>query len=401
MAGRGTDIKLHPDVVKSRHCMLISRVSHDKECPHYKELQCDGDVPCGLHIIGTDLHESRRIDRQLRGRAGRQGDPGGSVFFLSLEDDMMRIFGGGRIERIMDTLGWKEGESINHRMVTRAIERARKQVEYNNFSIRKNLVEYDNVMNSQREVIYGRRTDFLKGRSLKEEAQEMVRGIVEKKIWEYCPEKSYADEWNFQGLREELRKLFLLDVRYAEDRFKDLTQPKLIDDIIGAALKIYDEKEQILNEEIMRRLERYAFLSVYDTQWKEHLYEMDQLRTGIGLRAYGQRDPVIEYKKEAFGAFQAMLDRIDEEVIGMIYKMKPVSEPTSRMPRAQQMVAAKESAVGMGVRAGAPEGYSGPMAEAAERGEEKQKPIRVAKTPGRNDPCPCGSGKKYKHCHGK
>jgi preprotein translocase subunit SecA len=399
MAGRGTDIKLHKDVLKSSFCMLVTRISGDQECPFHKELQCEQDVPCGLHIIGTDLHESRRIDRQLRGRAGRQGDPGASVFYLSLEDDMMRIFGGGRIERIMDTLGWKEGESINHRMVTRAIERARKQVEYNNFSIRKNLVEYDNVMNSQREVIYGRRTEFLKGKLLKDEAQEMVRDIVEKKVWEYCPGKSYAEDWNFLGLREELRKLFLLDVRYSDEKFKELNQPRLIDDISTAAIKIYDEKEQILGEEMMRRLERFAFLSVYDTQWKEHLYEMDHLRTGIGLRAYGQRDPVIEYKKEAFKAFEEMLARIDEEVAGMIYKMKPVTEPT-RMPQAQ-MVAAKQSAVGMGVRAGAPEGYTGPMAEAAERGESKPKPIRVTKTPGRNDPCPCGSGKKYKQCHGK
>ncbi|HBC45744.1 MAG TPA: preprotein translocase subunit SecA, partial [candidate division Zixibacteria bacterium] len=384
MAGRGTDIKLADEVVKSPYCMLISRVKGDLECPFYKELKCDNDVPCGLHIIGTDLHESRRIDRQLRGRAGRQGDPGGSVFYLSLEDDMMRIFGGGRIERVMDTLGWKDGEAINHSMVTKAIERARKQVEYNNFSIRKNLVEYDNVMNSQREVIYNRRTDFLKGKNLKEEAQEMVREIVEKKVWEFCPEKSYSEEWNFNGLREELRKLFLLDIRYSPEEYEKLTQHKLIENIYDAAIKIYNEKEQILGEDIMRRLERFAFLSVYDTQWKEHLYEMDQLKTGIGLRAYGQRDPVIEYKKEAYTEFQAMIDRIDEEVIGMIYKMKPMTEPT-RMPQGQ-MVAAKQSAVGMGVRAGAAanEEYNGPMAEAAERGEEKKKPIRVTKTPGRN-----------------
>ena len=399
MAGRGTDIKLHKDVLKSSYCMLVSRVGDDQECPFYKELKCDDDVPCGLHIIGSDLHESRRIDRQLRGRSGRQGDPGASVFFLSLEDDMMRIFGGGRIERIMDTLGWKEGESINHRMVTKAIERARKQVEYNNFSIRKNLVEYDNVMNSQREIIYGLRTEILKGKILKEEAQAMMRDIVGSKVWEYCPEKSYVEEWNFQGLREELRKTFLLDIHYADEALAGLNQHKLIEDITNAAFKIYDDKEQILSQDIMRRLERYAFLTVYDTQWKEHLYEMDQLRTGIGLRAYGQRDPVIEYKKEAYKAFEEMLGRIDEEVVGMVFKMKPATEPT-RLPHGQ-MVAAKQSAVGMGVRAGAPEGYAGPMAEAAQRGEDKPKPIRVTKTPGRNDPCPCGSGKKYKHCHGK
>jgi preprotein translocase subunit SecA len=401
MAGRGTDIKLAPEVVKSRFCMLISPISGEQPCPFYKELECDGDVPCGLHIIGTDLHESRRIDRQLRGRAGRQGDPGASTFFLSLEDDMMRIFGGGRIEKVMDTLGWKEAESINHPMVTKAIERARKQVEYNNFSIRKNLVEYDNVMNSQREVVYDRRNEMIRGKNLKEEAQELVRLIVDKKVWEYCPEKTYPENWNLLGLREELRKLFLLDVRYPDSEIEKLTQYRVIEDITNAAIRIYEDKEQIWGEEIMRQIERFAFLTVIDTQWKEHLYEMDQLKTGIGLRAYGQRDPVIEYKKEAYGEFELMMGRIDEEAVGMIYKMKPASEPT-RMPQAQ-MVAAKQSAVGMGMRAGSggEENYAGPMEEASQRGEEKRKPIRVAKTPGRNDPCPCGSGKKYKYCHGK
>jgi len=406
MAGRGTDIKLDKEVVKSKACMLVSPMIKEEVCPFYNELQCDDDVPCGLHIIGTDLHESRRIDRQLRGRSGRQGDPGSSVFYLSLEDDMMRIFGGGRIERVMDTLGWKEGEAINHKMVTRAIERARKQVEYNNFSIRKNLVEYDNVMNTQREVIYERRTEFLKGKDLRDEARELVGTIIEEKVWEHCPEKTHWEEWNLMGLREDMRKLFLMDFQFPEDYLEKSRQPDIIGKLNEAAIRIYDDKEQILGEDMMRRLERFAFLSVYDTQWKEHLYEMDHLKTGIGLRAYGQRDPVIEYKKEAYGAFQAMMERIDQEIVGMIYKMKPASEPT-RLPRGQ-MVAAKQSAVGMGVAVGAQQqgqaegkdGYAGPMAEAAERGD-KQKPIRVKKAPGRNEPCPCGSGKKYKHCHGR
>ena len=405
MAGRGTDIKLQGEVLKSRACMLISAAVPDQRCPFYDELKCEEDVPCGLHIIGTDLHESRRIDRQLRGRAARQGDPGASTFYISLEDDMMRIFGGGRIERVMDTLGWKEGESINHRMVTRAIERARKQVEYNNFSIRKNLLEYDNVMNAQRIVIYGRRSAILRGKNLKEEALEMVEGIIERKVWEYCPEKTYAEEWNLLGLREELRKIFLLDIHYPDSEIEKLKQHKLIVDITTAARKIYDEKEQMLGEETMRRLESFAFLSVYDAHWKEHLYEMDHLKTGIGLRAYGQRDPVIEYKKEAFGAFEVMMGRIDEDAIGMIYKMKPATEPT-RLP-AGQMVAAKQSAVGMGVQVGAEaqaaadDAMDGPVRKAQDPSEVKQKPIRVDKTPGRNSPCPCGSGKKYKHCHGQ
>ncbi len=402
MAGRGTDIKLHGEVLKSKACMLVSAMKPGEICPFYKEMNCEEDVPCGLHIIGSDLHESRRIDRQLRGRAGRQGDPGSSAFFLSLEDDMMRIFGGGRIERVMDTLGWKEGEAINHRMVTKAIERARKQVEYNNFSIRKNLVEYDNVMNSQRVVIYNRRTEILRGKQLREQARQMVTEIIEQKVWDHCPEKTHWEEWNIHGLREDLRRIFLLDMRYSDDELENFNQPKLAEDLTAAAYRIYEEKENILGEVMMRRLERYAFLSVIDTQWKDHLYEMDHLKTGIGLRAYGQRDPVIEYKKEAYQAFQEMMDRIDQEVVGMIYRMKPANEPT-RLPTGQ-MVAAKQSALGMGLSVGTSsnEGdeYSGPMREAAERGP-KQQPIKVEKAPGRNEPCPCGSGKKYKHCHGR
>ena len=406
MAGRGTDIKLAKEIVKSNACMLVSPMQKKEICPFYNELKCDDDVPCGLHIIGTDLHESRRIDRQLRGRAARQGDPGSSVFYLSLEDDMMRIFGGGRIERVMDTLGWQEGEAINHTMVTKAIERARKQVEYNNFSIRKNLVEYDNVMNSQRMLIYDRRTEFLKGKNLGEEARGLVANVIEEKVWGHCPEKTHWEEWNLMGLREEMRKIFLMDFQFPESFLEKAKQPDIIEKLTEAATKIYDEKEEILGEDMMRRLERFAFLSVFDTEWKEHLYEMDHLRTGIGLRAYGQRDPVIEYKKEAYGAFQEMMARIDEEIVGMVYKMKPSTEPT-RLPQGQ-MVAAKQSAVGMGVAIGAQQQgeddgkgeYAGPMAEAAERGD-KQKPIRVTKAPGRNEPCPCGSGKKYKHCHGR
>jgi len=289
-------------------------------------------------------------------------------------------------------------------MVTRAIERARKQVEYNNFSIRKNLLEYDNVMNSQRIVIYQRRTDILRGKNLKDETLALVDEIVESKVWQYCPEGEHPENWNMLGLRAELLKLFLLDIHYPESEIEGLRQSKVIEDITSAARKIYDEKEQLLGEDIMRRLERFGFLMAIDTHWKEHLYEMDHLKTGIGLRAYGQRDPVIEYKKEAYGAFEEMMGRIDEEAVGMIYKMKPAAEPT-RLPTGQ-MIAAKQSAVGMGVTAGAhAEGSErslddGPVRR-AEDPEGKQKPIRVTKTPGRNDPCPCGSGKKYKHCHGR
>lgn len=407
MAGRGTDIKLAETIVKSPLCMLVSPVSDCEECPYYRELDCERDVPCGLHIIGTERHESRRIDRQLRGRSGRQGDPGGSRFFLSLEDDLMRLFGSDRIASVMDRLGVEEGEVIEHKMVTRAIERAQKRVEAQNFSIRKHLLEYDDVMNTQREAVYSRRAKCLKGENLKDEAIELVGMIIEDKVWEYCPVKEYPENWNLGGLREQMRKIFLIDFNWPEEDVLKLKQPDVIKRLTDAALKIYEEKERILGQDMMRRLEGFAFLSVIDHEWKEHLYEMDHLRTGIGLRAYGQRDPLIEFKKEGYRMFMEMLERVDEQIVSSIYKMKPATEP-ARIPRGQ-MVAAKQSAVGMGVataaqasseQEGAEVGYTGPMQD-AEEPSRKQRPIRVGKKVGRNEPCPCGSGKKYKHCHGK
>jgi len=408
MAGRGTDIKLAESIVKSPYCMLVSPVDSENECPYYNDLKCDEDVPCGLRIIGTERHESRRIDRQLRGRSGRQGDPGSSRFFLSLEDDLMRLFGSDRIASIMDKLGVQEGEVIEHSMVTKAIERAQKRVEGQNFSIRKHLLEYDDVMNSQREVVYRRRASCLKGKNLREDIIELIQYIVEDKVWEYCPEKSYPENWNLQGLREQMRKIFLLDFNWPEEDILQLTQNIVIDRLSKAALKIYEHKERHLGEEIMRQLERFAFLSVIDYEWKEHLYEMDQLKTGIGLRAYGQRNPLIEFKKEGYRMFVEVQMRIDELAITKVYHLRLATEPARRP--AKQMVAAKQSAVGMGVAAAAQSaaeragddnaGYTGPMKEAAER-TQKKKPIRVEKKVGRNEPCPCGSGKKYKHCHGK
>ena len=407
MAGRGTDIKLDESIVKSPYCMLVEAVDKNNECPYYKELKCESDVPCGLHIIGTERHESRRIDRQLRGRSGRQGDPGSTHFFLSLEDDLMRLFGSDRIASIMDRLGVQEGEVIEHKMVTKAIERAQKRVEAQNFSIRKHLLEYDDVMNSQREVIYDRRVACLKGRNLKEDIIELIDDIIEAKVWEFCPEKTYPENWNLNGLREQTRKIFLLDFNWPEEDILQLTQDIVIDRLAKAAQQIYEKKEQFLGEPLMRELERFSFLSVLDHEWKEHLYEMDQLKTGIGLRAYGQRNPLIEFKKEGYKMFIELLERIDEMGLTNVYRLRPEVEPARRKPSGQ-MVAAKQSAVGMGVATAAQAqaekagdvGYTGPMEEASQR-TQKKRPVRVEKKVGRNEPCPCGSGKKYKHCHGK
>jgi len=407
MAGRGTDIKLGEKVVKSPYCMLVKPVSETEECRFYRELKCEKNVPCGLHIIGTERHESRRIDRQLRGRAGRQGDPGSSRFYLSLEDDLMRLFGSDRIAAVMDRLGAKEGEVIEHGMVTKAIERAQKRVEAQNFSIRKHLLEYDNVMNSQREVIYNRRLACLKGKNLRDETIEQVQEIVENCVREFCPENEYPENWNINGLRQKMRNIFLMDFNWPKEEIAKLNQQELSRRLTDGAMKIYEEKERILGEEVMRRLERFSFLMAIDHEWKEHLYEMDHLRTGIGLRAYGQRDPLIEFKKEGYKMFMEMLGRIDELAISNIYKLRPVAEPT-RIPRGQ-MAAVKQAAAGMSVARAAREQAESAAGERIITGSgnqpneaaEKPRPIRVEKKVGRNEPCPCGSGKKYKHCHGK
>jgi len=408
MAGRGTDIKLAEAIVKSPYCMLVEPVDRTTECPFYKELKCEHDVPCGLHIIGTERHESRRIDRQLRGRSGRQGDPGSSRFYLSLEDDLMRLFGSDRIASIMDRLGIQEGEVIEHKMVTKAISRAQKRVEAQNFAIRKHLLEYDDVMNNQREVIYDRRATCLKGKNFKDDIVELIEQIIEDKVWKYCPEKEFPENWNLAGLREQTRKIFLLDFDWPHEDILELRQPVVVDRLAKAATQIYEQKERFLGDEAMRQLERYSFLSVIDNEWKEHLYEMDHLKTGIGLRAYGQRDPLIEFKKEGYRMFAEMLERIDELAITNVFRLRLVSQEPARRPGGQ-IVAAKRDAVGMGVataagaRAAGEEsglGYTGPMREAAEA-TQKRRPVRVEKKVGRNEPCPCGSGKKYKHCHGK
>ncbi len=367
MAGRGTDIKLGPGVVEKG----------------------------GLHIVGTERHEARRIDRQLRGRAGRQGDPGSSRFYLSLEDDLMRLFGSDRIARVMDRFGMKEGDVIEHSMITRSVERAQKKVEENNFAIRKRLLEYDNVMNQQREVVYDRRRHALVGERLKDDIFGMMRELVGEIVG------NYYDDGDIAGLADELRRTFLIEVNFTPDEFRRLGADGVSDRVIKAAIEFYDHKEQELGVEMMSRLERMATLQVIDEKWKEHLREMDDLKEGINLRAYGQKDPVVEYKREAFGMFVTMLNGINREVLQIVYRAFPAAPEempqrrAARMPRREQMQLQHESAVGLGFQ-----GNREPAVQGAE-GQIKRKPVRVAEKVGRNDPCPCGSGKKYKNCHGK
>jgi preprotein translocase subunit SecA len=391
MAGRGTDIKLGQEVVKHPHCRLITPDREDG-CPYLEELHCYEDVPCGLRIIGTERHEARRIDRQLRGRSGRQGDPGSSRFYLSLEDDLMRLFGSDRIAAVMDRLGIQEGEVIRHRMVTKAIERAQKRVEAQNFSIRKHLLEYDDVMNQQREVVYDRRLAALEGADLKEEVLDLIKSVVESKVEAHTDAKTYPENWDWTGLKQDLLKTFLVDVKFKQEDILKLKQDDLKENLTKMALQIYEHKEKLFGEELMRQLERYAMLRVIDEKWKEHLYDVDQLKTGIGLRAYGQRDPLIEYKKEAFGLFTEMLQGIDEEALELIFKLQLAEKerPKRREPE-REMQAVHQSTIGMGYASTQP---------AEEVAPGKPKPVKVGKKVGRNDPCPCGSGKKYKKCCG-
>jgi preprotein translocase subunit SecA len=367
MAGRGTDIKLGAGVVEKG----------------------------GLHIIGTERHEARRIDRQLRGRAGRQGDPGSSRFYLSLEDDLMRLFGSDRIARVMDRFGMKEGDVIEHAMITRSVERAQKKVEENNFAIRKRLLEYDNVMNQQREVVYDRRRHALVGERLKDEIFDMMRELLGE------VSEKYYDEGDIAGLVDELRRTFLIDVNFTPDEFRRLGKDGVVDRASKAAVEFYNRKEQELGTEMMSRLERMATLQVIDEKWKEHLREMDDLKEGINLRAYGQKDPLVEYKTEAYGMFVEMMKTINQEVLQIVFRAFPAvpeeipQRRAARMPRREQMQLQHESALGFGMQENRE-----PMAQGAE-GQIKRKPVKVAEKVGRNDPCPCGSGKKYKNCHGK
>lgn len=368
MAGRGTDIKLGPGVVEKG----------------------------GLHIIGTERHEARRIDRQLRGRAGRQGDPGSSRFFLSLEDDLLRLFGSDRIARVMDRFGMKEGDVIQHRMITRSVERAQKKVEENNYAIRKRLLDYDNVMNQQREVVYDRRRHALMGERLKDEIFEMVREHINDVV------EKYYDDLDIDSLVDELRRTFLIEVKYTPDEFRRLGKEGVVERAYSAAVEFYNRKEQELGTDIMSRLERMATLQVIDEKWKEHLREMDDLREGINLRAYGQKDPLVEYKTEAFDMFVNMLKSINQEVVQIVFRAFPAvpeeipERRGARAPRREQLRLQHDSAMGLGLQAS-----KQPVPQASPSQAIKRQPIKVGIKIGRNDPCPCGSGKKYKNCHGK
>ena len=353
MAGRGTDIVLGEGVTELG----------------------------GLHIIGTERHESRRIDNQLRGRSGRQGDPGSSRFYLALEDDLLRIFGGERITGIMEKLGMEEGEPIEHNMISRAIENAQAKVEGHNFDIRKQLIEYDDVMNQQREVIYRQRREALNGKSLKNSIVEMIREKAEEIADQFAGENTHAEEWDLKEIRSAVYKQFNFRLNSIDPETMDgLNRDGLAELIFEAASTLYDDRESAIGSDEFRQLERIVMLQTVDNLWKDHLLSMDHLKEGIGLRGYAQQNPLIVYKKEGYDMFQNMIDRVKEETLGILFRIQ-IAEPEKledyRQPKQQQMV------------------FSG-------GGEpEKKKPQkRSAQKIGRNAPCPCGSGKKYKKCCG-
>jgi preprotein translocase subunit SecA len=472
MAGRGTDILLggNPEYMARQQCLAeelaeglpkgeekfvddaefvyyfhidgfyrVPRTDWERIFGHFKR-QTDAehdDVVAvgGLHILGTERHEARRIDNQLRGRAGRQGDPGSSRFYLSLEDDLMRIFGSDRISGLMQKLGMEEGVPIEHGMVTRAIERAQKQVEAQNFSVRKHLLEYDDVMNKQRESVYTLRREILEGKihvteedvvDTREYVLELGQEILEGQIERFAGERLEVDDWDIPALVREASRVFGVDPQALDGLdLASKNSDEIFDAIWALAKNSYDEKDRMVGGELLRRVERDIMLQIVDQQWKDHLYSLDHLKEGIGLRGYGQRDPLVEYKKESYTLFQDMKARIEEEIVRYLFWLRPVmnggeaagggpaSRPAAPRPtprRPSPMITNNPGAESVPAFAGARS--SGSMTATAEPMPSGPRPARtggddVIKTVrreepkvGRNDPCPCGSGRKYKKCHG-
>lgn len=383
MAGRGTDIILGGNPEGIARDILRDKKDYTEE--DWAKAVAKGEEICvrerenvlaagGLHILGTERHEARRIDNQLRGRSGRQGDPGSSRFYLSLQDDLMRIFGSDRISGLMEKLGMDEDMPIENKMVTKAIENAQKRVEAHNFDIRKHLIDYDDVMNKQRSEVYAFRREILQGSNLKDRLFDMVENVIDELLVIYCPEEKHSEEWDLKGLQDALYGVFSLSLNLSPDS-RDSFREFLCEEVKQA----YGRKEDEIGHDLLRYLEKVIMLQVIDTQWKDHLLGMDHLKEGIGLRGYGQKDPLVEYKKEAFDIFAAMTDRISTEIVTRLFKMQVQTKEAVRKERVRQ----------------APVMYN--------RGEGSSataQTVRRAKKVGRNDLCPCGSGKKYKKCCG-
>ena len=397
MAGRGTDI-----VLGGNPAFLARSRVKDTDSEEYRKVLKEMQALCekervsvleagGVHILGTERHESRRIDNQLRGRSGRQGDPGSSRFYLSLEDDLMRIFGSERISGLMERLGMTEGQEIENRMVSKAIENAQKRVEGHNFDIRKHILEYDDVMNMQRESVYGQRREILGTENLSEWIDEMIQETIEEMVPYHIDPRAHRDEWDLEGLADRFFAVF---------GFKppvDSIEPD-IEAIEGALLTLaretYRAREAQFGSATMRILEKNFFLQVLDGQWKDHLYAMDQLREGIGLRGYGQKDPLSEYKIEGFGMFEAMMERVREDTVRILFLVQMAEEENLPRRRQQHFSMTRGPLEGSFSQGQPPPPGTG-------QGQPVQQTVkREGRKVGRNEPCPCGSGKKYKKCCG-
>ncbi|NLG65971.1 MAG: preprotein translocase subunit SecA, partial [Actinobacteria bacterium] len=385
MAGRGTDIKLGEGVVGVG----------------------------GLFVLGTERHEARRVDNQLRGRSGRQGDPGASQFIISLEDDLLRIFGGERIHRLMDRLGLEEDIPIEHNLISRSVESAQKKVEEQNFQIRKRVLEYDNVMNKQREVIYGQRQRILSGNDLREDVLDIVERILRSQVALFTGSSRFSEEWDLDEMLVTLRNFF--PTTLTQETLGDpaaLDAEELADMVVEDAVKVYEAKEERFGASAMREMERWVLLRTIDSKWRDHLYEMDYLREGIGLRALAQVDPLVAYKSEGFNMFQEMMDSIQNDFVRYLYHLEIVKEE----PAAEAAAPARKLAYSGGGDSSLAQNFAGTAAAAraqripdssGEAYEAAQQAARTVVAPrsvgdqvGRNDPCPCGSGKKYKKCCG-
>ncbi|MEP6714066.1 MAG: preprotein translocase subunit SecA [Terriglobia bacterium] len=438
MAGRGTDILLGGNA-ESMAQDILQKQGKDSERPEFKadwdrtlaEVKADcarehDEVVAlgGLHIVGTERHDSRRIDNQLRGRAGRQGDPGSSRFFLSLQDDLLRIFGGERMQNLMLRLGMEEDVPIESKLITRRIKAAQEAVEMQNFEARKHLLEYDDVMNKQRQAVYGRRRQLLEGFDQKERVMEMTRGAIGSIVDRCCPQNTHPDTWDLTGLQNDMATQFGTRIDPAD--LAGMTDQEIEQELFERAQQTYQSREDLVGSSLMREAERNIMLHVIDDQWKDHLLSMDHLKEGIGLRGYGQKDPLVEYKKESFELFQDMMDRVEDETVRFLYHLRfeqnapalPFSDDDDEeedddgeASRIEQSKAAEEDQ-----RRAAQSAVQDLTRNIQRQHEKELKELQFTGTngtdtgpkaasnggpkTGRNDPCPCGSGKKFKKCHG-
>ncbi|MEM6480261.1 MAG: SEC-C metal-binding domain-containing protein, partial [Pseudomonadota bacterium] len=402
MAGRGTDIKLGGNVeIKILEAIAQTPEADTEEIRARIEAEHETDEEAvkaagGLFVLATERHESRRIDNQLRGRSGRQGDPGRSAFFLSLDDDLMRIFGSERLEKVLSKLGMKEGEAIIHPWVNKSLEKAQAKVEGRNFDIRKQLLKFDDVMNEQRKVIFKQRLDIMRAEDLSDIVSDMRGEVIDDLVDEFMPQGTYADQWDMEGLYAAVIEKLNLDIPVIawgeEDGVDDEEVAERLDKAMSEMMK---EKSDAFGPEAMRSIEKQILLQTIDGKWREHLLRLEHLRSVVGFRGYAQRDPLNEYKNEAFQLFEGMLDSLREDVTQKLSQIRPITDE-ERASMLQELEVQRAQMVEAAERATAKSEASG-----SARADLDENDLQDQPTPGRNAPCPCGSGKKFKHCHGR